>query len=73
MKKTENTQVDILSKKLRYKEKQRTESSFIFRKNKNNFILNKKQLVSIICINRDLFIDKIKSAYNNNIIIKQIP
>jgi hypothetical protein len=41
MKGTENARVDILSKKLGYKEKQKLEDLFIFRKNKNNLILNK--------------------------------
>jgi hypothetical protein len=41
MKKTENIQVDILNKKPGYEKKQETKSSFIFRKNKNNLILNK--------------------------------
>jgi hypothetical protein len=42
MKGTENIQTNILSKKLEYKEKQETKSFFIFWKNKNNLILNKK-------------------------------
>jgi hypothetical protein len=41
MKGIENTRVNILSKKLGYKEKQETKGFFIFRKDKNNFILNK--------------------------------
>jgi hypothetical protein len=69
MKGTENTRVNILSKKLRYEKKQETKSFSIFQKDKNNFILNKKQLVFIIYIDRDLFIDKIKSIYDSNIII----
>jgi hypothetical protein len=42
MKGTENTRVDALSKKPGYKEKQKLEDSFIFRKNKNDLILNKQ-------------------------------
>jgi hypothetical protein len=41
MKGTEDIQVDILNKKLGYKEKQKPKNLFIFRKNKNNLILNK--------------------------------
>jgi hypothetical protein len=41
MKSTENIRVDALNKKLGYKEKQKLEDSLIFRKNKNNLILNK--------------------------------
>jgi hypothetical protein len=41
MKGTKNTRVDALSKKLGYKEKQKPEDLFIFRKNKNDLILNK--------------------------------
>jgi hypothetical protein len=54
-------------------EKQETKDSFIFRKDKDNFILNKRQLVFIIYVDRDLFIDKIKIIYNSDIIAKQIP
>jgi hypothetical protein len=42
MKGTENTRADILSKKLGYKEKQKTKDFFIFRKDKNDLILNKQ-------------------------------
>jgi hypothetical protein len=41
MKGTENARVDILNKKLGYKEKQKPKDSFIFRKDKDNLILNK--------------------------------
>jgi hypothetical protein len=41
MKRTKNAQVDILNRKLGYKEKQKLKDLFIFRKNKNNLILNK--------------------------------
>jgi hypothetical protein len=41
MKGTKNIRVDVLSKKLGYKEKQKPEDLFIFRKNKNDLILNK--------------------------------
>jgi hypothetical protein len=41
MKSIENTQADVLSKKLGYKKKQETKGFSIFRKNKNNLILNK--------------------------------
>jgi hypothetical protein len=57
MKKTENIQVDILSKKLGYEEKQKSEDFFIFRKNKNNLILNKRQLASITRVDSDPFMD----------------
>jgi hypothetical protein len=40
-KKTKNARVDILNKKPGYKEKQKLKDLFIFRKNKNNLILNK--------------------------------
>jgi hypothetical protein len=42
MKGTENTRADILNKKLGYKKKQKPEDLFIFRKNKNDLILNKR-------------------------------
>jgi hypothetical protein len=42
MKGTENIRANILNKKLGYKEKQKTKDSFIFRKDRNNFILNKQ-------------------------------
>jgi hypothetical protein len=41
MKGTENIQVDILNKKLGYEEKQKIKDLFIFRKDRNNLILNK--------------------------------
>jgi hypothetical protein len=41
MKGTENVRVDILSRKPGYKEKQKPKDLFIFRKNRNNLILNK--------------------------------
>jgi hypothetical protein len=41
MKRTENIQANILNKKLGYKEKQKLKDLFIFRKNKNDLILNK--------------------------------
>jgi hypothetical protein len=41
MKRTENIRVDILNKKLGYKEKQKLKDLFIFRKDKDNLILNK--------------------------------
>jgi hypothetical protein len=41
MKRTENARADILNRKLGYKEKQKPEDLFIFRKDKNNLILNK--------------------------------
>jgi hypothetical protein len=63
----------MLNKKLEYKEKQKLKDLFIFRKDKNNFILNKQQLVFIICMDSDPFINQIKAIYKNNIIIKQIP
>jgi hypothetical protein len=73
MKGTENTRADVLNKKLGYKEKQKPEDSFIFRKDKNNLILNKRQLAFITRVNSNPFIDKIKAIYKNDIIIKQIP
>jgi hypothetical protein len=73
MKKTENTRVDILSKKPEYKKKQKSKDSFIFRKNKNNLILNKQQLASITRVDSNPFINQIKVVYKNNIITKQIP
>jgi hypothetical protein len=42
MKGTENIRADALNRKLRYKKKQKLEDLFIFRKNKNNLILNKR-------------------------------
>jgi hypothetical protein len=39
---TENARVDILNKKLEYKEKQKLKDLFIFRKDKNDLILNKQ-------------------------------
>jgi hypothetical protein len=41
MKRTENIQADILSRKPKYKEKQKLKDLFIFRKNKNKLVLNK--------------------------------
>jgi hypothetical protein len=41
MKRTENTRADVF-RKLGYKKKQKPKDSFIFRKNKNNLILNKR-------------------------------
>jgi hypothetical protein len=63
----------MLSKKPGYKEKQKPEDLFIFRKNKNNLILNKRQLAFIICVDSDLFINQIKTIYKDNIIAKQFP
>jgi hypothetical protein len=57
MKRTKNTRADILNKKLGYEEKQKTKDFFIFQKDRNNFILNKQQLVSMIYINSDPFTD----------------
>jgi hypothetical protein len=57
MKGTENIQVNILNRKLGYKEKQKPKDSFIFRKNKNNLILNKQQLASTTRVERDPFIN----------------
>jgi hypothetical protein len=57
MKGTENTRADTLSRKPGYKEKQRSEDLFIFRKNKNDLILNKQQLVSTTRVDSDPFID----------------
>jgi hypothetical protein len=57
MKKTENTRVDILNKKLGYKKKQKPKDLLIFQKSKNNLILNKQQLVFMIYIDRNLFIN----------------
>jgi hypothetical protein len=57
MKGIENIQADILNKKPKYKEKQKTKDLFIFRKDRNNIILNKQQLASIIYIDSNLFID----------------
>jgi hypothetical protein len=73
MKGTENARADILSKKLGYKEKQKPEDLFIFRKDKNNLILNKRQLAVIIRVDSNPFIDYIKAIYKDNIITKQIP
>jgi hypothetical protein len=73
MKGSENTQVDVLSRKLGYKEKQKLEDLFIFWKNRNNLILNKQQLVSTTYVDSDPFINQIKAIYKNDIIIKQIP
>jgi hypothetical protein len=57
MKGTENIQADILNRKPGYKEKKKPKDLFIFRKNRNNLILNKRQLVFIICVDSDPFID----------------
>jgi hypothetical protein len=73
MKGTENTRVDALSRKLGYKEKQKPKDSFIFRKDRDDFILNKQQLVFTIRVNRNPFINQIKAVYKNNIIAEQIP
>jgi hypothetical protein len=70
MKGIKNTRANILSRKLGYKKKQETKGFFIFRKDKDNLILNKRQLVSIIRVDYDLFMDKIKTIYNSNIIIE---
>jgi hypothetical protein len=42
MKGTENIQIDILNKKLGYEEKQKPKDLLIFRKDKNDLILNKR-------------------------------
>jgi hypothetical protein len=42
MKKTKNIRVDILSKKLGYEKKYKTEDFLIFWKNRDNLILNKQ-------------------------------
>jgi hypothetical protein len=73
MKGTENMRVDVLSRKLGYKEKQKPKDLFIFRKNKNNLILNKQQLVSTIYIDSDPFTNQIKAVYKDDIITEQIP
>jgi hypothetical protein len=70
---TKITRANILSRKPRYKEKQETKGFFIFRNDKDNLILNKRQLVFIIYIDCDLFMDKIKAVYNSDIIAEQIP
>jgi hypothetical protein len=57
-----------LSRKLGYKEKQKAEDIFIFQKDKENLVLNKRQLVSMIRIKGDLFINRIKAVYDNDII-----
>jgi hypothetical protein len=41
MKGTENARADVLNRKLGYKEKKKLEDLFIFRKDRNNLILNK--------------------------------
>jgi hypothetical protein len=56
MKKTENIQADILNRKLGYKEKQKPEDLFIFRKDGDDLILNKQQLVFIIHVDSNIFI-----------------
>jgi hypothetical protein len=63
----------MLSKKLGYKEKQKPKDLFIFRKNKNDLILNKQQLVSITRVDRDPFINQIKAIYKDDIVAEQIP
>jgi hypothetical protein len=42
MKRTENAQADALSRKPGYEEKQKPEDLFIFRKDRDNLILNKR-------------------------------
>jgi hypothetical protein len=73
MKRTKNARVDVLNKKPGYKEKQKLKDSFIFRKDRNDLILNKRQLASTTRVNSDPFIDQIKVAYKNDIITEQIP
>jgi hypothetical protein len=73
MKGTENIRADILSKKPGYKEKQKPKDLFIFRRDKTNLILNKRQLVFITRVDSDPFTNQIKIVYKNNIITKQIP
>jgi hypothetical protein len=73
MKRTENIRADILNRKLRYKKKQKPEDLFIFRKNKNDLILNKRQLAFTTRVDRDPFINQIKAAYKNNIVAEQTP
>jgi hypothetical protein len=41
MKRTENARADILNRKPGYKKKQKPKDLFIFRKDRNDFILNK--------------------------------
>jgi hypothetical protein len=57
MKGTENIQANVLSRKLRYKEKQKPKDLFIFRRDRNNLILNKRQLVSTTRVDSNPFID----------------
>jgi hypothetical protein len=64
----ENARADILGKKLGYENKRKAKDFVVFRKNKNNLILNKKELDSIIYINSNLFTNKIKTTYDSNII-----
>jgi hypothetical protein len=73
MKETENARVNTLNRKLGYKEKQKPEDLFIFRKDKDDLILNKRQLASITRVDNNPFTNQIKIVYKNNIIAKQIP
>jgi hypothetical protein len=73
MKRIENIRVDILNRKLGYKEKQKPKDLFIFWKNRNNLILNKQQLVFTTRMDSNPFIDQIKAVYKDDIIAEQIP
>jgi hypothetical protein len=72
MKNTENTRVDVLSRKLEYKDKKKSKDFVGFRKDKDNLTINYYQLISIIRINSNPFTDKIKITYNNNIVAENI-
>jgi hypothetical protein len=72
MKGTENARADALSRKLGYKEKQKTKDLFIFRKNRDDLILNKQQLASMTRANSNPFINQIKAVYKDDIIVEQI-
>jgi hypothetical protein len=73
MKGTENIRANILNRKPGYKEKQKLKDLFIFRKNKNDLILNKRQLAFTIRVDNDPFTDQIKAAYKDDIVAEQIP
>jgi hypothetical protein len=44
----------------------------VFQKDGDDLVVNYYQLASIIHVDNNLFIDKIKVVYNNNVITKNI-
>jgi hypothetical protein len=72
IKRFNNIKTNILNQKSGYKNDQKLKDFIIFSKNKNNLIFNKQITAIIIKLEKNLFINKIRKIYNNNLIIKNI-